>query len=141
MTGVEDTAEAEEAAAVEAEVGFVVVFNFLEAGDDDPPNEGEDFRAEDVLLTNGSSSSGSSWCFRLDLFLAEVGSEGEAAAAEASTLRCVAFGKEVSESVSDSDSTSSELLGLEGVFLCFFRELLVVLGAVLVALLLLLSRS
>lgn len=86
MTGVEDTAEAEEAAAVEAEVGFVVVFNFLEA-DDDPPNEGEDFRAEDVLLTNGSSSSGSSWCFRLDLFLAEVGSEGEAAAAEASTLR------------------------------------------------------
>ena len=88
MTGVEDTAEAEEAAAVEAEVGFVVVFNFLEADDDDdPPNEGEDFRAEDVLLTNGSSSSGSSWCFRLDLFLAEVGSEGEAAAAEASTLR------------------------------------------------------
>ena len=86
MTGVEDTAEAEEAAAVEVEVGFVVVFNFLEA-DDDPPNEGEDFRAEDVLLTNGSSSSGSSWCFRLDLFLAEVGSEGEAAAAEASTLR------------------------------------------------------
>ena len=86
MTGVEDTAEAKEAAAVEAEVGFVVVFNFLEA-DDDPPNEGEDFRAEDVLLTNGSSSSGSSWCFRLDLFLAEVGSEGEAAAAEASTLR------------------------------------------------------
>ena len=139
MTGVEDTAEAEEAAAVEAEVGFVVVFNFLEAGDDDdPPNEGEDFRAEDVLLTNGSSSSGSSWCLRLDLFLAEVGSEGEAVAAEASTLRCVAFGKEVSESVSDSDSTSSELLGLEGVFLCFFREVLVVL---LVALLLLLSRS
>ena len=90
MTGVEDTAEAEEAAAVEVEVGFVVVFNFLEADDDDdPPNEGEDFRAEDVLLTNGSSSSGSSWCFRLDLFLAEatIGSEGEAAAAEASTLR------------------------------------------------------
>ena len=87
MTGVEDTAEAEEAAAVEAEVGFVVVFNFLEADDDDTPNEGEDFRAEDVLLTNGSSSSGSSWCFLLDLFLAEVGSEGEAAAAEASTLR------------------------------------------------------
>ena len=86
MRGVVDTAEAEEAAVVEAEVDFVVVFNFLEA-DDDPPNEGEDFRAEDVLLTNGSSSSGSSWCFRLDLFLAEVGSEGEAAAAEASTLR------------------------------------------------------
>ena len=140
VTGVETVAEV---AAIVVEVVLVVVFNFLEVETDDPPpNEGEDFLAEDVLLTSGSSSSGSSWCFRLDLlFLAEPTSPPEeveaaaAAAAEASTLRWCA-GKEVSESVSDSDSTSSELLGLEGVFRCFFREPPEVVGAVVVAALL-----
>ena len=137
MTGVE-IAEAAVAAAtiasiagVAAEVVFVV-FNFLEAD----ANEGEDFLAEDVLLTSGSSSSGSSWCFRLDLFLAAAASptgvfevEEEAAAGFASLRWC---GMEVSESVSDSDSTSSELLGLEGVFRCFFRVVLVVCAVVVV---------
>ena len=134
MTGVE-IAEAAVAAATIASIAGVaevvfVVFNFLEAD----ANEGEDFLAEDVLLTSGSSSSGSSWCFRLDLFLAAAASptgvvevEEEAAAGFASLRWC---GKEVSESVSDSDSTSSELLGLEGVFRCFFRVVLVVCAVV-----------
>ena len=74
MTGVE-IAEAAVAAATIASIAGVaevvfVVFNFLEAD----ANEGEDFLAEDVLLTSGSSSSGSSWCFRLDLFLAAAAS-------------------------------------------------------------------
>ena len=135
MTGVE-IAEAAVAAATIASIAGVaevvfVVFNFLEAD----ANEGEDFLAEDVLLTSGSSSSGSSWCFRLDLFLAAAASptgvvEVEEEAAGFASLRWC--GKEVSESVSDSDSTSSELLGLEGVFRCFFRVVLVVCAVVVV---------
>ena len=61
-------AEVVVAGMFEVEVVFVV-FNFLKA---DFPNEREDFL---VLLVSGSSSSGSSWCFRLDLFLAAASPE------------------------------------------------------------------
>ena len=62
MEAVSGVTEVVVAGMFEVEVVFVV-FNFLKA---DFPNEREDFL---VLLVSGSSSSGSLWCFCLDLFL------------------------------------------------------------------------
>ena len=85
-----------------------------------------DERREEALRERGSSSASAvaaSSSFRFDAGLFLLSFDAICCVFEAVLrLRTGLDSISVPESDSDSDSTSSELLGLEGVFRCFFEE-------------------